>query len=40
LSGILSIQAESVMAAYQPWFEFDPVAEQEEWIRLTATKVR
>ena len=40
LSGILSVQAETVMTAYRPWFEFDPVAEQEEWVRLTATKVR
>ncbi len=39
LSGILSVQAESVMAAYKPWFVFDPIAEQEEWVRLTATKV-
>jgi ribosomal protein L11 methyltransferase len=27
------------MAAYKPWFVFDPIAEQEEWVRLTATKV-
>ncbi len=40
LSGILAIQAKTVMAAYEPWFDFDPVAEQEEWVRLTATKVR
>jgi ribosomal protein L11 methyltransferase len=40
LSGILAIQAESVMAAYRPWFEFDPIAEHEEWVRLTATKLR
>lgn len=40
LSGILSVQAKSVMAAYEPWFVFDPIAEQEEWVRLTATKVR
>lgn len=40
LSGILAVQAESVMAAYRPWFEFDPIAEHEEWVRLTATKLR
>jgi ribosomal protein L11 methyltransferase len=40
LSGILSVQAHSVIAAYQPWFDFDPIAEQDEWVRLTATKVR
>jgi ribosomal protein L11 methyltransferase len=40
LSGILAVQAASVMAAYHPWFEFDPIAEHEEWVRLTATKLR
>ncbi|HWV15740.1 MAG TPA: 50S ribosomal protein L11 methyltransferase [Cellvibrio sp.] len=40
LSGILAVQAESVMAAYSQWFDFDPLAQQEEWVRLTATKVR
>lgn len=40
LSGILAMQAESVKAAYSPWFDFDPTAHQEEWVRLTATKVR
>lgn len=40
LSGILANQASAVMAAYEAWFDFDPVAEQEEWVRLTATKVR
>lgn len=40
LSGILSAQATAVMTAYEPWFVFDPVTEQEEWVRLTAVKVR
>lgn len=40
LSGILQNQAEAVMQAYRPWFDFDPVASREEWVRLTATKVR
>ncbi|WP_027329573.1 50S ribosomal protein L11 methyltransferase [Marinimicrobium agarilyticum] len=40
LSGILANQAETVMAAYRPWFDFDPVAERDEWVRLTGTKVR
>lgn len=40
LSGILSIQAQSVMKAYEPWFSFDPIAEKEEWVRLTAIKIR
>ena len=39
LSGILANQAETVMAAY-PSFNFDPVAQKEEWVRLTARKVR
>ena len=40
LSGILGVQAESVMAAYAPWFDFDPVTSQDEWVRLTAIKTR
>lgn len=40
LSGILGVQAESVIAAYAPWFDFDPVVSQDEWVRLTATKTR
>lgn len=40
LSGILAIQAETVKQAYTRWFDFDPIATQEEWVRLTATKVR
>jgi ribosomal protein L11 methyltransferase len=39
LSGILAPQAEAVMAAYRPWIDFDPVAHQEEWVRLTGTRV-
>ncbi|KKO45510.1 ribosomal protein L11 methyltransferase [Arsukibacterium ikkense] len=38
LSGILQSQAQSVMAAYQHEFSFEPVAEQEEWVRLSARK--
>lgn len=40
LSGILAVQAESVKAAYSQWFDFDPTAHQEEWVRLTAVKIR
>jgi ribosomal protein L11 methyltransferase len=40
LSGILSVQAQSVMHAYEPWFSFEPIAEKEEWVRLTAIKIR
>ncbi|GLS25205.1 50S ribosomal protein L11 methyltransferase [Marinibactrum halimedae] len=40
LSGILASQAEAVINAYTPWFDFDPVAQKEEWVRLTAQKRR
>lgn len=40
LSGILANQAEAVMAAYRPWFDFDPVAEHDGWVRLTGRKER
>ncbi len=35
LSGILSHQKESVMAAYGPWVEFDPPIEREDWAFLS-----
>lgn len=38
LSGILSEQAEGVMAAYAPWIRFDPVQEQDGWICLAGEK--
>lgn len=38
LSGILDIQANAVMEAYQEWFDFDPIAPKDEWVRLTARK--
>ena len=40
LSGILSVQAETVKAAYTQWFDFDPIVTHEEWVRLTAVKIR
>lgn len=40
LSGILSHQADDVMAAYAPWFNFDPVKQKEEWVCLSAVKVQ
>ncbi|OOV86505.1 50S ribosomal protein L11 methyltransferase [Oceanospirillum linum] len=40
LSGILSHQADEVIAAYQPWFDFEPVHQKEEWVCLSATKVQ
>ena len=39
MSGILPQQAEQVMAAYRDRFEFDPVVEQDEWVRLSARKL-
>ncbi|MCX8574768.1 MULTISPECIES: 50S ribosomal protein L11 methyltransferase [unclassified Gilliamella] len=38
LSGILTSQSQSVFTAYQPHFDLDPVAEQEEWCRITGKK--
>lgn len=38
LSGILDIQANAVMEAYSEWFDFDPIAQKDEWVRLTARK--
>ncbi|HSG58012.1 MAG TPA: 50S ribosomal protein L11 methyltransferase [Woeseiaceae bacterium] len=43
LSGILSQQADDVMAAYSPWIEFDTPAEKEQdgqtWVRLTGRRI-
>ncbi|MEX9944721.1 50S ribosomal protein L11 methyltransferase [Providencia rettgeri] len=38
LSGVLASQAESVADAYRSTFEIDPVAEKEEWCRITGVK--
>jgi ribosomal protein L11 methyltransferase len=38
LSGILQSQAQSVVDAYSDEFSFDPIAVQEEWVRLSARK--
>ncbi|MDX1398986.1 MAG: 50S ribosomal protein L11 methyltransferase, partial [Oceanospirillum sp.] len=40
LSGILSHQADDVIAAYTPWFNFDPVKQKDEWVCLSAVKVQ
>ena len=40
LSGILANQAESVIAAYRPWFDFEPIRQREEWVCLIAKKTR
>jgi ribosomal protein L11 methyltransferase len=39
LSGILVDQADDVMAAF-PNFEFAPIAQQEDWVRLDALRLR
>lgn len=38
LSGVLATQAESVCEAYAGSFDLDPVAEQEEWCRITGVR--
>jgi ribosomal protein L11 methyltransferase len=38
LSGILREQADSVVAAYQPWFRDFAVAAEGDWVRITATR--
>lgn len=38
LSGILESQAQAVINAYSQDFDFDPIASQDEWVRLTARK--
>lgn len=38
LSGILAEQAEDVMAIYRSWFDFDPPAVEEGWVRLVGTR--
>lgn len=38
LSGILSSQAQNVIDAYAQDFNFEPIAEQDGWVRLAGTK--
>jgi len=38
LSGILESQADKIIEAYSPWFVLQPVAVQDEWIRVTGKK--
>lgn len=38
LSGILSTQAQEVLAAYQGQFDFEAIAEQDGWVRLAGRK--
>lgn len=39
LSGILREQADSVIAAYRPWFRNFEVAAEGDWVRISATRV-
>ncbi|MEH6565014.1 MAG: 50S ribosomal protein L11 methyltransferase [Halopseudomonas sp.] len=38
LSGILAEQTDDILAAYEPWFTLDPVAEQDGWIRVSGRR--
>lgn len=38
LSGILREQADAVSDAYRPWFDMDPPATQDDWVRLTGVR--
>lgn len=38
LSGILADQTEEVVAAYRDTFDLDPVADKEDWIRITGVR--
>ena len=38
LSGVLASQAEGVCEAYADRFALDPVAEKEEWCRITGVR--
>jgi ribosomal protein L11 methyltransferase len=40
LSGLLSEQGKAVQRAYEPWIEFDPPRDREDWILLSGIKVR
>ncbi len=40
LSGILSEQAEEVMAIYAQWFDLEPPVKEEGWARLCGVKLR
>ncbi|MDX2504974.1 MAG: 50S ribosomal protein L11 methyltransferase [Gammaproteobacteria bacterium] len=39
LSGILAEQAEEVAQAYQPWFTIDEIRQDDDWVRITGTKL-
>jgi len=38
LSGILSAQADEVMDAYRPWYDFAPASHEDGWVLLSAVR--
>jgi ribosomal protein L11 methyltransferase len=38
LSGILSAQADEVMDAYRPWYDFAPASQEEGWVLMSAVR--
>jgi ribosomal protein L11 methyltransferase len=38
LSGILAEQADKIIQAYQQWFTINDITQQEDWVRIVATK--
>ena len=38
LSGLLFEQAEALLTTYSEWFDMEPVAQKDDWIRLSGTK--
>ncbi|OFZ96886.1 MAG: ribosomal protein L11 methyltransferase [Betaproteobacteria bacterium RIFCSPLOWO2_02_FULL_62_17] len=38
LAGILAHQAGELIGIYQPWFELDPLAEMDGWVRIAGTR--
>lgn len=38
LSGILAEQTDLIIQAYQPWFTISEITQQEDWVRIVATK--
>lgn len=39
LSGILANQADTVAEAYAPWFAMQPAVQDEDWVRLTGSRL-
>ena len=38
LSGILAEQAQIVRQAYEPWIDFDPTEQKEDWVRISGMR--